>query len=164
MASGLGSKCSNVHDNQFVSERVQDIIRAVVRRTLGHEPWNVRYVSQWCRHIISECSEGLDTLPASHSFRFVVTCVIIKRKTCNLSAPSIPPITALTSQHWDGDRDGTVCVEEGNDSISCLTTVHAWRQKKEFEELAVAGFVSLLDDVSDVARKGSKQRHGTKGW
>ncbi|CAE8594707.1 unnamed protein product [Polarella glacialis] len=102
-------------ENEFVSEQVNEIVKSAITKTLGSAQYNKDRVSIWSGQIIDECLKELAKL--NKPFKYVVTSIIMQKN-------GAPMHTGL-ALYWDTKTDGTSCVQVGNDTMDCITTVFA---------------------------------------
>mmetsp|Transcript_70556 Transcript_70556/g.143292 ORF Transcript_70556/g.143292 Transcript_70556/m.143292 type:complete len:111 (+) Transcript_70556:66-398(+) len=102
-------------ENEFVSEQVNDIVKAAVTKTLGSAQYTKERVGTWCSQIIDDCLKELAKL--NKPFKYVVTSIIMQKNGT--------PLHTGLALFWDTKTDGVCCVQVGLDTMDCICTVFA---------------------------------------
>ncbi|CAD7963829.1 unnamed protein product [Amoebophrya sp. A25] len=101
--------------NEFVTEQVQEIAKHAIHQTLGSSVYNKEKVNVWCGQIVDSCLKELAKL--NKPFKYVVTCVIMQKNGS--------PLHTAATAFWDTKTDGLCCMQVGNDTLDCITTIYA---------------------------------------
>mmetsp|Transcript_13866 Transcript_13866/g.34238 ORF Transcript_13866/g.34238 Transcript_13866/m.34238 type:complete len:111 (+) Transcript_13866:153-485(+) len=101
--------------NEFVTEQVQEIAKHAIHQTLGNSVYNKEKVNAWCGQIVDACLKELAKL--NKPFKYVVTCVIMQKNGS--------PLHTAATAFWDTKTDGLCCMQVGNDTLDCITTIYA---------------------------------------